>query len=64
MQELSGVENGLLGVEETDHPDCIKKFNSVDKLGEEVDVFVIFVGSDEFHDEGGGDRSQGLFLVD
>ena len=55
MQELSGVENGLLGVEEADHPDCIEKFNSVDELGEEVDVLVVFVGSDEFHYEGGGD---------
>ena len=58
------VEDGLLGVEEADHSNCIEKFNSVDELGEEVDVSVIFVGSDEFHDEGGGNRSQGFFLVD
>ena len=54
VQKLGSVEYGLLGVEEADHANGIEKLYSVDEFSEEVDVFVVFVGSDEFHDEGGG----------
>jgi hypothetical protein len=52
MEKLSAVEHGLLSVKQTDNSDRIKQLHSVDEFSQKVNVVVVFVGTDEFHDEG------------
>ena len=33
VQKLSCIEDGLLGIEKSNHSDGVKKFDSIDKLG-------------------------------
>ena len=54
MKELCGIEDGLGGVEESDESDGVEELNTVDEFSQEVDVSVVFVGTDEFHYEWGG----------
>ena len=52
MEKLSAVEHGLFRVKQTDDSDRIKQLHSVDEFSQKLNVVVVFVGTDEFHDEG------------
>ena len=43
MEQLGSVEDGLLGIEQTNHSDCIKKLYSIDEFGQKVDVPTVLV---------------------
>ena len=54
MKQLSSIEDCLFRIKKTDQSNGIEKLHAVDELSEEIDVVLVFIGSDEFHNKGRG----------
>ena len=52
MKQLSSIEDCLFRIKKTDQSNGIEKLHAVDELSEEIDVVLVFIGSDEFHNKG------------
>ena len=52
MKQLSSIKDCLFRIKKTDQSNGIEKLHAVDELSEEIDVVLVFIGSDEFHNKG------------
>ena len=53
MKQLGSIEDCLLGIQQADESNGIEQLHSVYEFSKEVDVVLVLVGSDEFHNKWG-----------
>lgn len=54
VKQLSSIKDCLFRIKKTDQSNGIEKLHTVDELSKEIDVVLVFIGSDEFHNKGRG----------
>jgi hypothetical protein len=52
VKQLSSIKDCLFRIKKTDQSNGIEKLHAVDELSKEIDVVLVFIGSDEFHNKG------------